>query len=930
MKTQTLILIFTVIFFITVNVIVAQTTVTSTTGGTTNKVSKFDGTYSITNSIIYDDGTNIGIGTTSPTNILSLDGNSARTIWMERHTTANTAGNSFTLQSGGATSGATDKNGGDLNLKTGTATGTGSSNLLFFTSTAGTTGTTDRSPTEKMRITGSGNVGIGITNPSSLLDVKLPASVPYYSTAASFRADNNANVFIVPRLCGWGYSHMSAEGDQGIFWTDGAGGSGNNSNAGFVIAPQGTALLGMRISKDGYVGINTASPGTELDVKGTLRLSGSTSGYVGFAPAAAAGSTTYTLPSADGSSGQVLQTNGSGTLSWLTPSAGTVTGSGTATRLAFWSGSSALSSNANLFWDNTNNRLGIGTSSPTAILNVVGTSTDGTPNNDGTQISNGAVELARSTFPYLDFNGWTLGQDYDSRIILYAENILSFLGAPVGINYTTYNANYRLSVGGNSYFNGYVNFTGALYANGNSGTSGQLLISQGTSTPIWQNGSTALNGTSWLLTGNSGTSPGTNFIGTTDAQKLMFKVNNVQAGLMDYDVSIANTYFGYQSGLSNTSGYYNTGIGYQTLYSSTTGRFNTAIGINALMYTTTGNYNTALGYALFNNTTGSDNTAIGENALLGNTTGNENTALGSGADVSSGSLSNSTAIGANAVANASNQVRLGDQNITTLYCMGAYAGTVGVTNRDLYVDNTGKIGYLSSSKRYKNNIKDMEDISWLYQLRPVNYIYKNDSTNSKQYGLIAEEVEKLNPLFVSYNPDGTIETVNYSRFISPLVKAVQEQKKMIDNLTQQQKTKDSIQTATINSLLVHQKTTDSLLIALQNCCSLGSTNEYIQNNNNEQGNLSNHNIELSSNAVLYQNSPNPFSDGTIIKYFVPGNSDAQIVFYDEYGKQLKLFKIAEKGMGQLNISVSNLAAGMYSYSLIVNEKVIDTKKMIKQ
>lgn len=64
------------------------------------------------------------------------------------------------------------------------------------------------------------------------------------------------------------------------------------------------------------VGIGTATPGSKLDVKGTLRLSGSSSGYVGLAPASAAGSTTYTLPSADGSNGQALVTNGSGTLSW--------------------------------------------------------------------------------------------------------------------------------------------------------------------------------------------------------------------------------------------------------------------------------------------------------------------------------------------------------------------------------------------------------------------------------------------------------------------------------------------------------------------------------------------------------------------------------------------------------------------------------------
>jgi len=78
----------------------------------------------------------------------------------------------------------------------------------------------------------------------------------------------------------------------------------------------------MRIDSSGNVGIGTTSAGSKLDVKGTLRLSGSSSGYVGLAPAAAAGSTTYTLPSADGTNNQVLATDGAGVLSWVTQSGG--------------------------------------------------------------------------------------------------------------------------------------------------------------------------------------------------------------------------------------------------------------------------------------------------------------------------------------------------------------------------------------------------------------------------------------------------------------------------------------------------------------------------------------------------------------------------------------------------------------------------------
>lgn len=111
-----------------------------------------------------------------------------------------------------------------------------------------------------------------------------------------------------------------------------------------------------------------------------------------------------------------------------------------------------------------------------------------------------------------------------------------------------------------------------------------------------------------------------------------------------------------------------------------------------------------------------------------------------------------------------------------------YTSAVGSTNRDLYIDNTGKLGYVSSSLRYKKDIEELNNISWLYDLRPVTYRYKNSDSSVKQIGLIAEDVQRVNPDFVSFNPDGTPETVSYSSLVTPLLKAVQDQKKTIETL----------------------------------------------------------------------------------------------------------------------------------------------------
>jgi hypothetical protein len=304
---------------------------------------------------------------------------------------------------------------------------------------------------------------------------------------------------------------------------------------------------------------------------------------------------------------------------------------------------------------------------------------------------------------------------------------------------------------------------GVLYSTGSgtsavftsTGLSGDLLQSNGTNAPSWVAIPTVPN--TWLLTGNSGTTPGTNFLGTTGATGLEFKVNNAPAGIIDINASSsgnANTYLGSwgtlgatnygsagninagtgadpgtvnvavglsalgstgnSSGVSNnniavgafslanatggaadvaigtysqllstttttsqgfntsigayslysnTTGSYNTAVGYQSMYGNGTGSqygaYNTAEGYNSLYKITSGGSNTAVGSNSLYNTTAGKNTAVGDSALASNTSGTYNTALGYDADVSSGTLSNATAIGAYAYAAQSNSMVLG-------------------------------------------------------------------------------------------------------------------------------------------------------------------------------------------------------------------------------------------------------------------------------
>lgn len=156
------------------------------------------------------------------------------------------------------------------------------------------------------------------------------------------------------------------------------------------------------------------------------------------------------------------------------------------------------------------------------------------------------------------------------------------------------------------------------------------------------------SGSGWSLTGNSGTTAGTNFIGTTDNNGFKIKANNIQSGYID--LVNFNTSFGHQSLISQTTAQYNTAIGGGAMQRTTSGNYNTAVGYTSLDSNTTGNNNVAIGInAMKSNTTGAANTAVGLGSLNNNKTGDGNTAIGYYARVASDSTSNATAIGDGAI-----------------------------------------------------------------------------------------------------------------------------------------------------------------------------------------------------------------------------------------------------------------------------------------
>jgi len=359
-----------------------------------------------------------------------------------------------------------------------------------------------------------------------------------------------------------------------------------------------------------------------------------------------------------------------------------------------------------------------------------------------------------------------------------------------------------------------------------------------------------------------------------------------------------NVLMGRNSGMALTTADGNTALGFQSFYGAVTGSNNTAAGAEALYNTLYGG-NTGCGYStLRSNTTGYNNTAVGCYALNFNWTGIYNTAVGYHANVPGGGvyIENSTALGAETQITASNQIRLGNSNVTSI------GGVVGWS--------------VVSDGRFKRDVReDVAGLDFVNGLRPVSYtldhtaldkfhelpdsvIQRGSASRKKPIrttGFVAQEVEalvnKTGYVFGGVDApqnDKDSYSIRYDQFVVPLVKAVQELSSKVEAQQQQ-----------IEALLEQLNASGSAKSGVY------------------------------SKSVLYQNNANPFSSDTEIRMVIANDvTSAHIIVYNLEGTQLKAIDVKGRGDQRVVVSANELKAGIYLYALIADGKIVDTKRMV--
>ncbi len=577
-----------------------------------------------------------------------LSGDANRKFGLSRTNTG--SGNTLTIESAGAEFLSTNQSGGNLLLSSGISTGNAGSNIQFNTATSGVSGTSDNIPTEKMRITSSGNVGIGTTSPSTLLHLN--------------KVDGGEVLRITSLTSGDPHIKILSDGAQTIIGS-------NNTTTGFqesFVGSQNSYPLALRtnnanrifISSSGNVGIGTSSPSTNLDVIGTIRFQGYTSGVNGGIL------TTNTsgdlgVNNFSGNANDVLRGNGT---------FGAVPGGGNNWGILGNSGTNPLTNflgtidNQNLvFRTNNAERVRITTKGNIEVLNSA----------RSVFLGEGAGLLQDNS---ADRFNTGLGNFSLASITTGNNNI----GIGSGALYTATTTFDNVAIGNNAMYSVSTGSSNTAIGAGalSSGDVGSYNVAVGSSAlPSNQSGNNniAIGYRSALLN----TTASYNTVVGNDAYysnragsfavvigaEAMFYANNTFTSFTNRNIAIGyQAYRGSAIPVNNT-GNDNTVIGYQALTNNVTGSFNTAIGVQSLQNNTYSGQNTAIGYQALrqqsftngNTDWNTGNTAIGYRALMNNqptanNNGYLNTAVGLGALMSNTTGSGSVAIGSSSLTSA--------------------------------------------------------------------------------------------------------------------------------------------------------------------------------------------------------------------------------------------------------------------------------------
>jgi len=270
-----------------------------------------------------------------------------------------------------------------------------------------------------------------------------------------------------------------------------------------------------------------------------------------------------------------------------------------------------------------------------------------------------------------------------------------------------------------------------------------------------------------------------------------------------------NTATGSGALFQNTTGVENTGYGWNALSNNRTGVANTAVGVNALLAMNGGSANAAFGEsALGNTTTGNDNTAIGAAALIFNSAGSNNIALGRSAGQNLTTGDNNIEIGNEGAGAESNTIRIGTQGTQTATFIAGIKGTPLAQGVAVGITADGQLGVKASSARFKSEIKPMDKVSEvILSLKPVTFHYRKalDPAGLPQFGLVAEEVAKVDPDLVVSDEKGNPFTVRYDEVNAMLLNEFLKEHRKVEQLTKDFESK----------LAEQQKQIDALTAGLQ-------------------------------------------------------------------------------------------------------------------